>query len=143
MGNINWSRVLLGGLVAAVVFLAADFLGMMVTGFDPEAWGAAHNLVQPPMWIFLAWDLALGIMAVWLYAAIRPRFGPGARTAAMAAFFIWLLMTFTYGSFTAMGLFEQAQYWKMAAWGLVQVFAGTLVGAWLYKEDAGEGAARV
>ena len=143
MGNVNWSRVLLGGFAAAIVFLAMDFLGMMVTGFDPEAWGTAHNLVQPPMWIFLAWDFALGIMAVWLYAAIRPRFGPGIRTAAMAAVFIWLMITFVYGSFTAMGLFEQGQFWKMAAWGFLQVFLATAVGGWLYREEVGDTTLRV
>lgn len=143
MGNINWSKVLIGGVVAGILFLVFDYLGMLVMGFDMEAWAAAHSLVQPPMWVFIFWDIVLGIMAVWLYAAIRPRFGAGVRTAAIAAAFIWLFFTLTWGGFSAMGLFEQNEFLKMAAWGIIQVFAATLAGAWLYKEGEGAAAPRM
>lgn len=36
------------------------------------------------------WGFAAGIMLVWLYAAIRPRFGAGPRTAIYAGLFTWL-----------------------------------------------------
>lgn len=134
MGNINNSRVLIGGLVAGIVFLVLDFAGMYVTGIDYEAWGTAHGLTQPPMWFFIAWDILLGIMVVWLYAAIRPRFGPGARTALLVAGFVWLLVTMIFASFTYMGLFESDDFVKMAAWGVVQCVVATLAGAWLYRE---------
>lgn len=143
MGNINWSKVLLGGVVAGVVFLALDFLGIMLMGFDMEAWAAAHSLVQPPVWVFIAWDIVLGIMVVWLYAAIRPRFGAGTRTAAITAAFVWLFFTVMWGGLTAMGLFEHGDFLKMAAWGVVQVFAATFAGAWLYKEGEGGAAPRM
>ena len=32
----------------------------------------------------------MGLLLVWLYAAIRPRFGPGPRTATYAALVVWV-----------------------------------------------------
>lgn len=142
VSNINYSRVLLGGLVAGALFLAIDFVGYMVTGMDMAAWLEQHSLHEPPMWVFIFIDLMLGLLAVWLYAAIRPRFGPGARTAVTAAFFIWMLFTLIYFGFHMMQLFTPGDFATMAAMGLVQCLVATLAGAWLYRED-GEQAARL
>ena len=143
MSNINYSRVLIGGLVAGVLFFVLDWLGLMIMGLDMEAWMAAHALREPNMAVFVVIDLLLGIVAVWLYAAIRPRFGPGAKTAAIAAAFMWFLFALIYFGFHMMALFTQGDYMKMAAWGLVQVFVATLAGAWLYREGAGDTTARM
>ena len=40
---------------------------------------------------YIVMDLVLGILLVWTYAAIRPRFGPGVKTAVYAAFLFWIL----------------------------------------------------
>lgn len=143
MGNINYSKVLIGGVVAGILLLALDFLGMMLLGFDMQAWAAAHALVEPPIAVFVVIDILLGIMIVWLYAAIRPRFGPGPRTAAITAAFMWLFFALVYFGFHMMALFTQGDYMKMAAWGVVQVFAATFAGTWLYSEGAGAAAPRM
>ena len=139
MGNINWSKVLIGGIAAGIVLLAFDMLGMAVLGFDMEAWAQRHNLVtEPNMAVWIVSVLLLGIMLVWLYAAIRPRFGPGVKTAAIAAAFMWLFFAVVYGGHTAMGLYTSAEYMKFAAWGALQMLAAAYVGAWLYKEGVGD-----
>lgn len=138
MGNINYSKVLMGGLVAGILFFALDWLGFMILGMDMEAWAAAHALREPNMAVFVVIDLLLGIMAVWLYAAIRPRFGPGAKTAAIAAAFMWFFFALVYFGFHMMALFTQGDYMKMALWGVVQVFVATFAGAWLYREGVGD-----
>lgn len=138
MGNINYSKVLMGGLVAGILFFALHFLGFMILGMDMDAWLAAHSLHEPAMWVFIVTDILLGVMAVWLYAAIRPRFGPGARTAAIAAAFMWFFFCLEYFGFHMMGLFTQGDYTKMALWGVVQVFVATFAGAWLYREGVGD-----
>ena len=143
MSNINYSKVLIGGVVAGGLFFALCWLGLMILGMDMDAWLAAHSLHEPPMWVFIVIDILLGIMAVWLYAAIRPRFGPGAKTAAIAAAFMWFLFALTYFGLHMMALFTQGDYMKMAAWGLVQVFVATLAGAWLYREGEGDTAPRM
>ena len=143
MSNINYSKVLIGGIVAGIVFFALDFVGFMILGMDMDAWLAAHSLHEPPMAVFVVIDILLGILAVWLYAAIRPRFGPGAKTAAIAAGFMWFLFALIYFGLHMMGLFTPGDYTKMAAWGLVQVFAATLAGAWMYREGESATAPRM
>lgn len=141
MGKINYNRLLMGGLVAGILFLLLDVLGYMLMNMDMDAWLAQHSLREPPMWVFYLTDILLGFMAVWLYVAIRPRFGPGWQTAAIAAAFMWFFFTVAYFGFHMMGLFTQVDYMKIAGWGIIQVFVATFAGAWLYRE--GDTAARM
>lgn len=143
MDKINYSKVLIGGIVAGLLFLGFDVLGFMVMNMDMEAWLAQHALQEPPMWVFYVTDILFGLLAVWLYAAIRPRFGPGWQTAAIAAAFIWFFLSLAYFGFHMMGLFTQGDYMMMAGWWLIGVFVATLAGAWLYKEGEGAAAPRM
>ena len=34
-----------------------------------------------------------GVVAIWLYAAIRPRYGPGPKTAAIAGLVLWFILS--------------------------------------------------
>lgn len=135
MGKINYSRVLIGGLVAGLLVLGFDVLGFMLMNMDMEAWLAQHALHEPPMWSIYLCDILFGFLAVWLYAAIRPRFGPGWQTAAIAAAFMWICFALAYFSFHMMGLFTQGDYVMMAGWWLVGLFVATLAGAFLYREE--------
>ena len=42
--------------------------------------------------IFVAMTFVLGILLVWLYAAIRSRYGPGPKAAVVAGLFGWVLL---------------------------------------------------
>ena len=143
MGKINYSRVLIGGIVAGIIFLLLDVLGFMLMNMDMEAWLTQHGLVEPPMWVFYLTDILFGIIAVWLYAAIRPRFGPGWKTAMIAGVFMWVCFTLAYFGFHMMGLFTQGDYMMTAGWWLIAVLIATPVGAFLYKEDDGATAPRM
>ena len=88
MGKINWSRVVLGGLLAGLVLNVFDFL---VNGVWLMAdWEAAMRaLGKDPIsnamiGLYVLWDFALGIFVIWLYAAVRPRYGAGPGTAVLA-----------------------------------------------------------
>lgn len=137
MGNINWSRVLIGGLAAAVVWILFDLIGMAVLGMDMEGWLARHSLQQPPMALWVIVVVVFAILLVWLYAAIRPRYGPGPKTALMAAAFMWILFGAIYAMQAAMGLYTQTEYLTFAAWGALQLAVAANVGAWLYREVDG------
>jgi len=140
MGKINIGRVVLGGIVAGIV---ADLLDYPVDGvlLAPRWMGEmsllGHDTFSPSMWIgFDVLGIVSGIVAIWLYAAIRPRFGPGPMTAIRAGVVVWVLgslvpnVSFMYVA----GLFSKhlALYTTLGA--LVEVVVGTIVGAWLYKE---------
>ena len=77
----------------------------------------------------------VGIMNVWLYAAIRPRFGAGPRTAAIAGFAVWFFC-FVYLAMmmTWMGVFEIGPTIAGLGFELVEAILASLAGAWIYKE---------
>jgi hypothetical protein len=77
----------------------------------------------------------MGIVAVWLYAAIRPRFGPGPRTAVIAALVAWVLgYLLSMIPPAVMGLFPMNLMVTGMVVGLVELLAGTQLGAYIYKE---------
>jgi hypothetical protein len=87
------------------------------------------------MALFVAWDFVMGIFLVWLYAAVRPRFGPGPQTAAMTGAAVWFLLFFMHAIAEApMGLFPTKLYVVSTIVGLAQVVLAALAGGWLYQE---------
>jgi hypothetical protein len=70
MGGMNIIGVLKGGLAAALIMNVSQY-ALWVIGVNTATSVAALVLKTT----------ALGVATVWLYAAIRPRFGPGPKTA--------------------------------------------------------------
>jgi len=85
---------------------------------------------------FNIWGFLLGIAAVWLYAAIRPRYGAGPTTAIRAGLFTWAVAVFlaNLGNYP-LGLFPTRLLVITSIVALVEIVVATLVGAWLYKEE--------
>jgi hypothetical protein len=85
--------------------------------------------------IMIILTFVTGIVTVWLYAAIRPRFGPGAKTTIIAGLIVWFLI-FVHGAVadSAMGVFPASISLIAVVWGLFEAAIGALAGAWLYKE---------
>src|SRR5258706_10153193 len=88
MGKINMQKVLIGGLIAGVVLNVVDSVLFGIVLKDQMA-AAMTSINRPamtnaqiPWFVFL--DFVAGVFLVWLYAAIRPRFGAGPGTAAKA-----------------------------------------------------------
>lgn len=139
MGRINMGRVVVGGLLAGLLINVSEaILNGVLFGEENNAALAALN--RPPMdngmivW-FVILGFGLGIVAVWLYAAIRPRFGPGVRTAVLASLAVWVLAYLYPNTFIAvMGLFPTRLMVIGTAWGLVEVVVATIAGAWAYTE---------
>jgi hypothetical protein len=140
MGSINWGRVILGGLVAGLVVNVSEIIlnVLILPGAFEAAMqerGIAYEDTPQQIGVWILWGFLFGIGAVWLYAAIRPRFGPGPGTALKAGFAAWFLASFLStlawlnlgllpGSLVAIGL----------VWGLVEMLLATLAGAWAYRE---------
>jgi len=139
MTKVNFGRVILGGLLAGLVLNVGDYLlHVPVLGDQWKSVMTSLGLPEPEpgkiVW-FVVMDFILGISLVWLYAAIRPRFGAGPRTALAAGlavwFFIWL---WCFGSTMVMGLYPAKLVMLTILWGLFEVPIATISGAWLYKE---------
>ena len=138
MGSINELRVLMGGLVAGLVINIGEFiLNVPILGAQAEADLAVLGIEQTgtSIAIFMTHAFVIGILAVWLYAAIRPRFGAGPRTAVKAGVAVWVLVWSTFLAMNgSMGIFSGSVQWISMAWGAVEMPLATVAGAWLYKE---------
>jgi hypothetical protein len=139
MTKINFARVLLGGLAAGVVLILGDFLMHGVAlGEQWTAAMAAQGVAEPgtgAIIFFCILDLIIGIAMVWLYAAIRPRFGAGGRTAIVTGIVVWFFGWFWQMSgLIAMGMYPSSLIFKTLAWGFFQIPIAAYLGAWLYKE---------
>lgn len=142
MGKINWGRVLLGGLLAGLVLNVADYVvnGLILA----DQWNAALTALGKGemgggtiLW-FVLFDFAVGIVAVWLYAAIRPRFGAGPRTAAYAGLAVWVLLGPLHAMAEApMGLFPANLFVvNLIVFAIIMPLA-VVAGAWPYQEATG------
>jgi hypothetical protein len=139
MNRINVGRVVLGGLVAGLIINIGEVvLNAVVLASEMEALTQARNV--PPVGGsaiagFVMMCFALGIGIVWLYAAIRPRFGAGLGTAVVAAIAVWLL-SFGWGILgdTLMQFIPMNITGIALVWSFVEVLAGAIAGAWFYRE---------
>lgn len=137
--NINWARVFGGGIVAGLIINVGEFiLNEPILGADFAAAMASMNKQAPgpgAIMVFVMLALAVGILAVWLYAAIRPRFGAGLKTAACAGLTVWGLgWLYPMIGLAVMDFFPFKILLIAAVWGMVEVTLATIAGAWLYTE---------
>jgi len=140
MGKINVGRVVLGGLLAGLVINAGE--SILSLGVASERMELAYRELglQAPeggtVGVFIILGFMLGILVVWLYAAIRPRFGANAKTAILAGFFVWLFAWLWPGVVDGlMGLFDADLIVFGVIWGLFEILAAAVAGAWLYRES--------
>ena len=144
MTPVNWRRVVLGGLLWASVYGAIGgvamplFLGEAFVG-ELERLGQPLELTADSLVRFgafgLIYTVAFGIASIWLYAAIRPRYGPGPRTAGIAAVAVWLFSI--VASVSHLGVFGLASTRFIVLdlpTELLAMLVATLAGAWVYRE---------
>jgi hypothetical protein len=144
MGRIHLARVIGGGLLAGLVMNVSQFvLHAVVLAADGqrllERWHRLGVVGEPDpsllLWLILA-TFGLGLLAVWTYAAIRPRMGPGPKTALCAGLLVWAL-SYLYAAvyvYAGVTVYPAKLTWLPVAWSLVEVPVATLAGSWLYRE---------
>jgi hypothetical protein len=147
MNGINWTRGVGGGLAAGLVMnvFEAALHGGVLAG-DAEALLAKYQVAPPasavPIVSLIAMTFVLGIASVWLYAAMRPRYGAGARTAMIAGLAVWVMAHLWSGVYLGMGfagLITDRLAYLPIAWGLVEAPLSTVAGAWFYQENPWSG----
>lgn len=142
---MNGKRILFAGLVAGLAMNVLDFItNALIFGSNwKEAYDALHLPETPAIPIFwITFDFVGGVIIAFLYGAMRPRFGPGPKTAILAGLIDWALVHFTLFSHFADHVFPPAALAGTATLELVSAIVGGLVAGRLYQET-GERAAAI
>ena len=146
MEKINWLRVVLGGVVAGfvlilltglstVLFLGQQMLRTAVQALRPSSSGFAVPV------FFVGVFLSLGILMVLAYAAIRPRFGSGMKTAAIAGLAVWVSAVWVTMTGFALESLAMGRPYSLPAGPILPciylalIVASTIVGSTVYKEE--------
>ncbi len=139
MNNINFGRVLIGGLLAGLVLNIGEYLlNEVVLGSEMKAFFSKHNFQEPTgnfIAIAVAMTFVLGIVIVLTYALIRSRLGPGPKTAIIAGLLAWFAIYVYTGIVNGVLLGVPTNALLIGiVWGLVEYAAAAIAGAWAYKE---------
>ena len=140
MRGINLGRVLFGGLIAGIGYNVVNWIGhgLILRAESDEL--MAELDVAPPTFAQSAqlWSIWIlyGVLVAWLYASMRPRFGPGPRTAAFAGLTVWLAGIVVPALPTAvLGFYSLGVVCADLVVGLVGLLAGAWIAGFLYREQ--------
>lgn len=141
MAGINIKRVVIAGLAAGAVMIVGD---IVIYGFMfPSLWeGAISRLNMSPAGtdadsgglITFAIEFGFGLLLAYLYAAIRPRFGPGWGTALRAGVALWLATVLVYSGLATFGILQWALIGQVAMISWVLALLGATTAGYLYQE---------
>lgn len=141
MSGIKLGRVLGGGVLAGAVL---NLFEMLVNGvlLGQDWQNIARRSTVPEMetgpalllWVIITF--LLGITLVWVYAAIRPRFGAGPKTAIIAGLLLWFIVSvLRFFSYYPFFHYPFRMCVIIMSVGLLEYLFAALAGAWLYRED--------
>ena len=140
MAHTNRGRVVLGGLLAGVVINIVEYLtnGVILKAdwaAAMQALGKSPVISGKAILIFNIWGFLAGIAAVWVYAAIRSRYGAGPGTALRAGLAVWFLASFLVNLANyPLGIFPVRLIVLPSLAEFIAIELATLVGALMYKE---------
>ena len=131
---MNAKRIIPGGLVAGSVIVIGETVRQTLLG-DASAASAGST----PLGVFILRGASLGIFCLLLYAAVRPRLGPGVKTALTVGILVFLVGTLFPPFGVAMQGFAPSRLLlETIIWNAIQLPLATVAGAWLYRETAAE-----
>ena len=139
MKNINVGRVLIGGLLAGLILNIGEFLlNDVILGTQMREFFARYRIPEPGgsfMIVAVTLTFVMGIVLVLVYALIRPRLGPGVKTAVVAGLIMWFGIYIYTGAINGLLFGIQLNVMLIAfVWGAIEYVIGAIAGAWAYKE---------
>ena len=143
MATINWGRLIVGSLIAAIIMFVTD--GFIHETIAKSDWMAVYNglratMPEPhgsSMVYFALFELGRGFTAIMFYVLMRAYFGAGPKTAVLAGVVGWIAFSLTGPvQFIPLGFFSNALWLKVGAIHLITSIVATIAGAALYKDTA-------
>jgi hypothetical protein len=139
MGGINARRWVGGGLVAGILMWVIEGIASMFYMEDMQRaltdMGLSMEMTAGTWVLTVLMSLLTGLVLVFLYAAARPRLGPGPKTAIIVAVALYLggmlLSLLGYGM---IGMYPSRLLVTWGLVGLVEMILVSLAGAWVYRE---------
>lgn len=142
---INREKVLIGGFVAGIVLNVIDYLSYHVilgarmtaeaNAFKAGLGDQMADMGGGQLATYLLMYFIVGFLVVWMYAAVRPRFGAGPKTAAYVAIAFWVFGLITTASYMQMGIMSSGLWWTSGCLWLVALLLAAVAGAALYSEE--------
>lgn len=143
MAKINWGRLIVGSLIAAIImFLTDGFIHETIAKADWKAVYDGLRATEPEphglsMVYFAVFELGRGFTAMMFYVTMRSFFGAGPKTAVLAGIVGWTAFSLTGPvQFIPLGFFSNALWLKVGAIHLITSIIATIAGAALYKDSA-------
>ena len=143
--GINTQKVVAGGLAAGVVLNVIDYLVNAViladamktdaNNFQPGLGDSMAQMAGGTIAGHVLMDFVVGCLLVWTYAAMRPRFGPGAKTAIYVALLFFCFGMILSSGYMEIGMMAPKTWWTYALIWLVNLVLASWVGGRLYTED--------
>lgn len=144
MGGINVGRWLAGGIAAGAFMWIVEGLASTLYVEEMRAVLEAHELAMMPdasaLVLSLTVSLIAGLTLIFFYAAARPRFGPGPKTAAMIGVAYWIgAYVLSLLGYRMLGLFPTDMLLLWGTVGLVEIVLAAMLGGWIYREQPRSG----
>jgi hypothetical protein len=141
MPRLNWPRLFLATLIAAIImFLSDGLLHERVFNADWLSVYAHLGATEPHhdalgLAYFAVFELGRAFTTIFLYALMRSFFGAGPKTAVLAAVVGWIAFSLTGpAEFIPLGFYSHALWLKVGAAQLITSIVATLAGAALYRD---------
>lgn len=142
---INTSKVIVGGLAAGVAMNILDFISNGVifadrmvaemNNFKPGLGDAMHTMDTTTIAGMVILDFIIGLLLAYTYAAMRPRFGAGARTSIITALVYWIFGSIVSVNFLMLGMMSRGLWLGFGLVYLVCLIIASLVAGALYSEN--------
>ncbi len=142
MAKINWGRLIVGTLIAAIIMFVTD--GLVHETIARADWRAVYaglRAAEPEphstsMAYFAVFELGRAFISMLFYVTMRSLFGAGPKTAVLAGIAGWIAFSLTGpAQFIPLGFFSNALWLKVGAIHLVTSIVATMAGAALYKDE--------
>ena len=85
---------------------------------------------------YIIMDLIIGMLLAYTYAAMRPRFGAGPKTAIITALVFWIFASILTSNYLMMGMMSRSLWLTVGFAYLVCIIIASLVAGALYSEDS-------
>ena len=140
MNRIKVRRLLVAGLVTLIVFIMVEFLlefvifnALIGLGkwidqlYAPSSWSLSNHILN------LLMALVNSIMLIWMYAALRPMFGVGPKTALIASGFAYAFIFSISINFANLRFYPVQPALIELFYQLIELPVAILVGAYYYE----------